>query len=228
MRWGSSSAKTSFSRSSALLFSVTSRDHRSFLLVAIRLTSQDSAPIGQTRALPYLDAIRLAASLAAEPLPNCGAARRGPGGVKHDRIDISKYSSARPFRARFLHAKEEWPMATAKQKTAARHNLERARDVQSARAHGKRIPKLSEGISTHQENRMPEDEFAFPEQRKEPIHDAAHVRNAIARFDQVEDVSDADRDAAWKRIVRAAKKYDIEVEAESWRDLMKGGKAGKR
>jgi len=119
-------------------------------------------------------------------------------------------------------------MATAKQKTAARHNLERARDVQSARAHGKRIPKLSEGISTHQENRMPEDEFAFPEQRKEPIHDAAHVRNAIARFDQVEDVSDADRDAAWKRIVRAAKKYDIEVEAESWRDLMKGGKAGKR
>ncbi|TME20670.1 MAG: hypothetical protein E6I70_00860 [Chloroflexi bacterium] len=75
---------------------------------------------------------------------------------------------------------------------------------------------------------MPEDEFAFPEQRKEPIHDAAHVRNAIARFDQVEDVSDADRDAAWKRIVRAAKKYDIEVEAESWRDLMKGGKAGKR
>ena len=75
---------------------------------------------------------------------------------------------------------------------------------------------------------MPEAEFAFPEQRKEPIHDADHVRNAIARFDQVEDVSDADRDAAWKRIVRAAKKYDIEVEADSWRDLMKGGKAGRR
>jgi len=113
-------------------------------------------------------------------------------------------------------------MATAKQKSAARHNLERAREVQSARAHGKRIPKLSEGISTRQENRMPEAEFAFPEQRKEPIHDADHVRNAIARFDQVEDVSDADRDAAWKRIVRAAK------EADSWRDLMKGGKAGRR
>jgi hypothetical protein len=72
------------------------------------------------------------------------------------------------------------------------------------------------------------EEFAFPEQRKEPIHDAAHVRNAIARFDQVEDVSDADRDAAWRRIVRAAKKYHIEVEAESWRDLMKGGKAHRR
>ena len=119
-------------------------------------------------------------------------------------------------------------MATAKQKTAARHNLERARDVQSARAHGKRIPKLSEGISTHQENRMPEDEFAFPEQRKEPIHDAAHVRNAIARFDQVEDVSDAERDRAWKRILSAAKRYDVEVSAEDWRELFKGGKERKK
>lgn len=118
-------------------------------------------------------------------------------------------------------------MATTKQKAAARRNLERAREVQSARAHGDRIPKLSEGVSTKQENRMPEDEFAFPEQRKEPIHDARHVRNAIARFDQVEDVSDADRDAAWKRILRAAKKYDIEVEADDWRDLMKGGRTGR-
>ena len=71
-------------------------------------------------------------------------------------------------------------------------------------------------------------QFAFPKQRKEPIHDAVHVRNAIARFDQVEDVSDADRDAAWKRITAAAKKYDIEVEARDWRDLTKGGKAPKR
>ncbi len=55
-------------------------------------------------------------------------------------------------------------------------------------------------------------QFAFPKQREEPVQDAEHVRNAIARFDQVEDVSDADRDAAWKRITAAAKKYDIEVE----------------
>jgi hypothetical protein len=119
-------------------------------------------------------------------------------------------------------------MATTKQKTTARRNLEKAREVQSARARGKRIPKQSEGISTREENRMPEADFAFPEQRKEPIHDAAHVRNAIARFDQVEYVSDAERDAAWKRIVRAAKKYDIEIEAESWRDLMNGGKTHRR
>lgn len=70
-------------------------------------------------------------------------------------------------------------------------------------------------------------QFAFPKQRKGPIHDAEHV-NAIARFDQVEDVSDADRDAAWKRITAAAKRYDIDVEARDWRDLMTGGKARRR
>src|SRR5436853_119636 len=42
-------------------------------------------------------------------------------------------------------------------------------------------------------------EYAFPEQEKEPITDAKHVRNAIARFSQVEDVTDADRDRAWRR-----------------------------
>ena len=53
---------------------------------------------------------------------------------------------------------------------------------------------------------MPASQFAFPRQRKEPIQDAEHVRNAIARFDQVEDVTDADRDAAWKPITAAARK----------------------
>jgi hypothetical protein len=46
------------------------------------------------------------------------------------------------------------------------------------------------------------------------------VRNAIARFDQVEDVSDAERDEAWKRILRAADRFDVEVEARSWRELV--------
>src|SRR5437588_4384683 len=110
-------------------------------------------------------------------------------------------------------------MATQKQRAAGRRNLERARGVQSARARGSRIPRQSQGISTHEENHMPTEEFAFPEQRKEPIHDAGHVRNAIARFDQVEDVSDADRDAAWKRIKAAARKFDVDVEAKDWREL---------
>jgi hypothetical protein len=68
---------------------------------------------------------------------------------------------------------------------------------------------------------MDNQEFAFPEQRKEPIYDARHVRNAIARFDQVEDVTDTDRDAAWKRIKAAAKKFDVDVQAQDWRELMK-------
>ncbi len=119
-------------------------------------------------------------------------------------------------------------MATTKQKTAARRNIRRARHVQSARARGKRIPKLAPGLSTRQENRMSAERFAFPKQRKEPINDARHVRNAIARFDQVEGVSDADRDAAWRRIRAAARKYGVEIEAQGWRQLMRGGKTGRR
>lgn len=65
-------------------------------------------------------------------------------------------------------------------------------------------------------------QFAFPEQRKEPLEDATHVRNAIARFNQVKDVSDDERDAAWKRIKAAAKKYDVEVSEKSWREIGKG------
>ena len=67
-------------------------------------------------------------------------------------------------------------------------------------------------------------EFAFPKERKEPLTDAAHVRNAIARFDQVEGVSDTERDQAWKRILAAAKRHGVEVSAARWQDLAKGGK----
>jgi len=64
-------------------------------------------------------------------------------------------------------------------------------------------------------------QYAFPKQRKEPLEDASHVRNAVARFDQVEGVSDAERDEAWKRIKAAAKKFDVKVEERSWRELGK-------
>jgi len=82
-------------------------------------------------------------------------------------------------------------------------------------------------MATRQQNRMSSQSFAFPKERKEPLNDAAHVRNAIARFDQVEGVSDAEREAAWRRIKAAAKKFGVEVTERSWRDLMKGGKAGR-
>jgi hypothetical protein len=50
------------------------------------------------------------------------------------------------------------------------------------------------------------------------------VRNAIARFDQVEGVTDAERDQAWKRIQAAAKRYGVEISETSWRELANGGK----
>src|SRR5437879_13906284 len=119
-------------------------------------------------------------------------------------------------------------MATQKQKTAAKKNIKRARTVQSARARGARVPKKSTGLSTRQQNRMPAQRFAFPKERKEPLNDARHVRNAVARFDQVEGVSDSEREAAWRRIRAAARKYGGERQVRGWRRLMKGRKTGRR
>ncbi|MEP6715202.1 MAG: DUF6582 domain-containing protein [Terriglobia bacterium] len=62
-------------------------------------------------------------------------------------------------------------------------------------------------------------EYAFPKEEKEPIHDAEHVRNAVARFNQVKGVTDAERDAAWKRIKAAAKKHDVDLSEKDWREL---------
>jgi hypothetical protein len=81
-------------------------------------------------------------------------------------------------------------------------------------------------LDAEDRNELSGRQFAFPKQRKEPIEDASHVRNAIARFDQVEDVTDAERDEAWKRILAAAKKFDVEVSEKSWRELGKPGKPG--
>src|SRR5919204_5369455 len=64
-------------------------------------------------------------------------------------------------------------------------------------------------------------EYAFPKQRKEPLTDASHVRNAIARFDQVRDVSDAEREEAFRRIKRAAAKYGISMTETRWQELGK-------
>src|SRR3954462_7175672 len=68
---------------------------------------------------------------------------------------------------------------------------------------------------------LPESVFAFPEQRKEPLTDASHVRNALARFDQVEGVSDDDRELAFANIKKAATYYNVDVDEMSWKDLGK-------
>jgi hypothetical protein len=67
-------------------------------------------------------------------------------------------------------------------------------------------------ITTRKRDSMPARRFAFPKERKEPLNDASHVRNAIARFNQVEGVSESERAAAWRRIKAAAKKFGVEVE----------------
>jgi len=66
---------------------------------------------------------------------------------------------------------------------------------------------------------LPDSVFAFPKQRKEPLTDAQHVRNAIARFDQVQGVSDEDRDLAFANIEKAAQYYGVNLSETSWHQL---------
>ncbi|MEV8514192.1 DUF6582 domain-containing protein [Dactylosporangium sp. NPDC051484] len=70
-------------------------------------------------------------------------------------------------------------------------------------------------------NAMPDRAFAFPRLRKEPLNDATHVRNAITRFDQVRDVTDAEREEAFRRIKRAAKRYGVDMTERRWQELGK-------
>ena len=74
-------------------------------------------------------------------------------------------------------------------------------------------------LDTDHRNAIATGQFAFPKQRKEPLENATHVRNAIARFNQVEGVTDAERDQAWKHILAAAKKFGVEVHEKSWREV---------
>lgn len=76
-------------------------------------------------------------------------------------------------------------------------------------------------LNADERKKLDKSDFAFPKEEKEPLENASHVRNAIARFNQVKGVSDSERDAAWKRIKSAAKKFDVEVKEKSWRELGK-------
>ncbi|MGI5238238.1 DUF6582 domain-containing protein [Dactylosporangium sp. CA-139066] len=84
-----------------------------------------------------------------------------------------------------------------------------------------RTRRSSNELDAAERNAMPEREYAFPRVRKEPLNDASHVRNAIARFDQVRDVSDEERREAFRRIRRAAGRYGVEMTADRWQDLGK-------
>ena len=77
-------------------------------------------------------------------------------------------------------------------------------------------------LSTSERNALPARQFAFPTHRKEPLENASHVRNAIARFDQVQGVSDEERDEAWQRIEAAASLYGVHLHEAGWRELVRG------
>jgi hypothetical protein len=66
---------------------------------------------------------------------------------------------------------------------------------------------------------LPDSVFAFPEQRKEPLTDAEHVRNAVARFDQVVGVSNEERALAFANIEKAAAYYGVNLSETSWQQL---------
>ena len=80
---------------------------------------------------------------------------------------------------------------------------------------------MSHELDAAERNEMPDSAYAFPRLRKEPLNDASHVRNAISRFDQVKDATDAERREAFERIRKAARKFDVEMTAERWQDLGK-------
>jgi hypothetical protein len=63
---------------------------------------------------------------------------------------------------------------------------------------------------------MPASAFAFPRARKEPMTDATHVRDAMARFNQVGDVTDAERDLAFANFQKAARHFDIQMKETDW------------
>ena len=80
------------------------------------------------------------------------------------------------------------------------------------------IPHEKHGTLTTQSD-LPDTVYAFPKQRKEPLTDARHVRNAVARFNQVTGVSDADRALAFANIQKAARYYNVDLSETSWREL---------
>lgn len=75
-------------------------------------------------------------------------------------------------------------------------------------------------LNTSERDELPDKLFAFPKQRKEPLTSPSHVRNAVARFNQVQDVSDEDRKLAWANIEKAARHWGIELTEESWKEAM--------
>jgi hypothetical protein len=119
---------------------------------------------------------------------------------------------------RSLDEQNEEKSGSAAPKDGRIRNLLRMRCLIANNQQGGLMSKLDQ----EKRDDFPARQFAFPKQRKEPLEDASHVRNAIARFRQVEGVTDQERDDAWTRIRAAARKFDVELSEGGWRDLEAG------
>jgi hypothetical protein len=85
-----------------------------------------------------------------------------------------------------------------------------------------KAPGGSQGtLDAEDRNKLPDSAYAFPDKRKEPLTDARHVRTALSRFDQVKDVTDAEREQAFANIKAAAKHFDVDVAETDWKQLGK-------
>jgi cell division protein FtsX len=79
----------------------------------------------------------------------------------------------------------------------------------------------NKALDAKERNDLPASVYAFPDKRKEPLNNASHVRNAIARFDQVKDVTDHEREQAFANLKAAAKHYGVDMPETDWHDLDK-------
>jgi hypothetical protein len=73
-------------------------------------------------------------------------------------------------------------------------------------------------LDTKARDRLRSTQFAYVDSKSDehlPIHDAAHVRNAIARFNQTEFESKAAKERARRKVLSAAKRFGIEVDEDS-------------
>jgi hypothetical protein len=78
-------------------------------------------------------------------------------------------------------------------------------------------------LNTRQRDRLTRRQFAYVDREGGehlPIHDASHTRNAIARFNQTEFESNAAKERARKKILAAAKRFNIEVSEDD--DVARG------
>ena len=80
-------------------------------------------------------------------------------------------------------------------------------------------------LDTEDRNRLKDSSFAWIDDKGErhlPINDEAHVRNAIARFNQTEFDEPGAKSAAARKILAAAKEHGIDVDKSD--DVVKAAK----